>query len=94
LSAAILAPICEELVYRVVLQGWAQARTGPVMSITISTLIFVSIHQRFDWLPLAALAIILGYVYYRRRSLLAVVTIHALFNTTMLTFAILLRKSD
>ena len=33
------------------------------------------------------LALILGYVYYRRQSYLAVVVLHALFNGTMVTLS-------
>jgi len=92
LSAAVLAPLSEELIYRVLLQGWAQSRLPAVLAISISACQFVARHTVFDWLPLLPLALILGYIYYRRRSFLAVVTLHALFNGSMLTLAILSKK--
>jgi membrane protease YdiL (CAAX protease family) len=40
-------------------------------------------------LPLLPLALVLGYVYDRRHSYLAVVVLHALFNLTMLAAQLL-----
>jgi membrane protease YdiL (CAAX protease family) len=88
-SATVLAPLSEELMYRVLLQGWAQSRLPAGLAILISACLFVSRHTVFDWLPLLPLALILGYIYHCRRSFLAIVTMHALFNGSMLTLAIL-----
>lgn len=89
LCAAVLVPLAEELLYRVLLQGWSQSQISPVRAILFSSTIFCLSHQTADVLPLVPLAVILGYVYYRRRSYLAVVVLHALFNATMLTMAVL-----
>jgi len=40
-------------------------------------------------LPLVPLALILGYVYYRRHSYLSVVLLHALFNGANLWLALI-----
>lgn len=92
LSAAVLAPITEELLYRVLLQGWAQSNMDPWKAIAFSTFVFVVQHPPFDWLPLVPLALILGFVYNRRRSYLAVLVLHALFNGVMLGLAVLAKK--
>jgi membrane protease YdiL (CAAX protease family) len=92
LSAAFLAPLTEELLYRVLLQGWAQSHLAPWQAIVASSFVFVAQHSMSDWLPLLPLALILGYVYHRRRSYLAVVVLHALFNGVMLALAWLARR--
>jgi membrane protease YdiL (CAAX protease family) len=87
LAAVFLAPLAEELLYRVLLQGWTQSQIGPAQAIAFSSTIFCLVHGSADRLPLVPLAVILGYVYYRRRSYLAVVVLHALFNGTMVTLS-------
>jgi len=91
LAAVVFAPLAEELIYRVLLQGWAQSQMAPAKAILFSSVVFCLSHQTTDVLPLAPLALILGYIYYRRRSYLAVVVAHALFNATMLTLAVAAR---
>jgi membrane protease YdiL (CAAX protease family) len=92
LLAVVFVPLAEELIYRVLLQGWAQSQMAPVKAIVFSSVIFCLAHQTSDVLPLAPLALILGYIYYRRRSYLAVVVAHALFNAANLTLAVLTRS--
>jgi membrane protease YdiL (CAAX protease family) len=92
LSAVVLAPLAEELLYRVILQGWLQARLTPRAAILFVAAIFAFVHVeegRPDFLPLFPLALILGYVYYRRHSYVAVVILHALFNAMTLAFTLL-----
>lgn len=92
LSVVVLAPLAEELTYRVLLQGWCQSQIAPWKAILFSALIFSLVHGAPDCFPLFPLALILGYVYYRRRSLLSVVVIHGLFNATNLAFAVLTKS--
>jgi membrane protease YdiL (CAAX protease family) len=89
LSVVVLAPLAEELTYRVLLQGWCQSQIPPWKAILFSAVIFSLVHGTPDCFPLFPLALILGYVYYRRRSYLSVVAIHGLFNATNLAFAVL-----
>lgn len=91
--AALVAPIAEELLYRVLLQGWVQSHMEAPVAIVFSSFVFVLQHAPYDWLPLIPLALILGYVYNRRRSILAVVVLHALFNGVMLALALLTKKT-
>jgi len=88
-SAVILAPLAEELTYRVLLQGWCQSQLSPVTAILFSATIFSIVHRVPDCFPLFPLAVILGFVYHRRRSYVAVVVLHALFNATNLGLAVL-----
>lgn len=89
LVAVILAPLTEELLFRVILQGWLQSRIRPGWAIGITAFVFSLVHGWADALPLLPLALILGYVYYRRHSYLAIVVTHMLFNGFFLTIALL-----
>ena len=85
-SAVVYAPVTEELLFRVVLQGWLEKRLHPALAIAGSSLSFVAMHSTSwpDPLPLLPLAGVLGYVYYRRHILLAPVVLHAGFNAVNL----------
>ncbi|MBM84371.1 MAG: hypothetical protein CMJ78_27770 [Planctomycetaceae bacterium] len=80
LGAVILAPMAEELIFRVILQGWLSTRLPVWLSIGITSLAFSMIHGFPDMLPLLPLSIMLGYVFHRRNSYWATVFAHALFN--------------
>lgn len=87
-----LAPLVEELLFRVALQGALEREIPAVWSIILPAAAFACIHQNADWIPLFPLALILGYVYYRRRSFLANVVLHGLFNGISLLCALWLMK--
>lgn len=92
LAVIVLAPLIEELMYRVVLQGWAETRLTAGRAVLLVATVFALVHfdrGRPDYLPLFPLALILGYVYYRLHSYLAVVVLHGLFNATNLVLALL-----
>lgn len=92
LGAVILAPLTEELLYRVIIQGWLETRLSPWLAILFVSVWFAAIHSqdgRPDAIPLFPLALTLGYVYYRRRSLLATFTMHAAFNAANLGLALM-----
>lgn len=90
-SATIIAPLSEELTYRVLLQGWLESELRPWQAILVSAGTFAVAHEDFDRLPLLPLATILGYVYYRRHSFVSVVVLHGLFNGSMLAVKLLTR---
>lgn len=92
LEVVVLAPLVEELLFRVVLQGALEREIPAVWAIVLTAAAFACIHQTADWLPLFPLALIFGYVYYRRRSYLAVVVLHGLFNGISLLAALWLTK--
>jgi membrane protease YdiL (CAAX protease family) len=88
-SVVVVGPLAEELLYRVLLQGCVQSQMALWPAIVFSSAIFCLVHQPTDMLPLVPLALILGYIYYRRRSYLAVVVAHALFNAMNIALALL-----
>lgn len=89
ISAAVSAPLLEEFLYRVILQGWLTTFLPATIAIPAVAGLFCMVHGWRDGLALLPLAFILGYVFHRRHSYLSVVVIHALFNATMLTLQLL-----
>lgn len=92
LAVIVLAPMTEELMYRVVLQSWAETRYDARAAVLLVATVFALVHfdrGRPDYLALFPLALILGYIYYRLHSYLAVVVLHGLFNAANLAMALL-----
>ena len=88
-SAAVAAPLVEELIYRVVLQNWLEQQLPPRVALVVTAVIFSAVHRFPDALPLFPLAIVLGYLYQQRRSYLSIVIVHSLFNATNLAVLLL-----
>lgn len=91
IAAIVLAPLVEEILYRVVIQSWLQRVSGERVGLLVTAFLFAGVHRLPDAIPLIPLALILGYVYQQRRCFLTVVLIHILFNGTNLLFALLSR---
>jgi membrane protease YdiL (CAAX protease family) len=89
ITAAIMAPLSEEMMFRVVLQGALTRFSQPRIAIPVTAVAFAAIHGPIDGIALVPLALILGYVFDRRHSYVSVLVIHGLFNATMLTLALL-----
>lgn len=79
-AAVVIAPIMEELVFRVILQSTLVRWIGAEAGICVTAILFAAVHGFPDSLGLIPLAFLLGYVYHQRRSFLSVVVLHALFN--------------
>jgi uncharacterized protein len=77
------------LIFRAMLQEGLARRLGATPAIAITAVLFSLVHGFPDALALLPLAIILGYVYDRRQSVLSVVVIHALFNLTNILILLL-----
>lgn len=92
ISVTIAAPLVEELVYRVILQGWLETRMPVPLGIGFVALIFSAVHAMPDCIPIFPLALILGWVYHRLHSYTAVVVLHVLFNAANLGLALLMRR--
>jgi CAAX protease family protein len=88
LAAAVAAPLTEELIFRVVFQGLLESLVPAWVAVLLPALAFAAMHGRYDAIPLFPLALVLGILYHVRRSYIAVVTTHALFNATFLLLAL------
>jgi membrane protease YdiL (CAAX protease family) len=84
LTAVVAAPVAEELLFRVLLQGVLTEILPGAAAVAISSLVFCVVHKFPDSLALLPLAVMLGFIYLQRRSYLTVVLIHALFNAVNL----------
>lgn len=82
---AILPAIGEELVFRGALQNLMIRKFGIRPGIFITALIFTIIHRQFyNVLPMFALSLLLGYVYYLTGSLLTTIAMHLINNALSL----------
>jgi membrane protease YdiL (CAAX protease family) len=84
LSAVILAPLFEELVFRVILQSWLTTRIGAGAGLLAASVVFAGVHGFPDSLSLFPLAIVLGAAWQLTRRYWVIVTAHAAFNGVML----------
>ncbi len=76
----VMAPLVEELLYRVILQTWLIQHLGKVYGIALAAFFFASAHGFPDSMAIFPLGIFLGIVYQQRRSYIAAVSLHAIFN--------------
>jgi hypothetical protein len=89
LSISILAPLIEETLFRGFLQSFIRKHLGSTQAIWITAVCFSVFHFSFDQgvsnIPiigsLFCLALFLGFLYEKQRSLLASITLHTAFNT-------------
>ncbi|QOV21628.1 type II CAAX endopeptidase family protein [Anabaenopsis elenkinii] len=95
LTAAIAAPIFEELLFRGFLLP-SLTRYVPVWgAIIFSSLLFAIAHLSLsEILPLTALGVVLGIVYTRSRNLLAPMLLHSLWNSGTLLSLFILGSSN
>ena len=87
LTAVILAPIVEELQFRVVILGGIAQLGKPWLALGVSSVLFAFAHGFPDSLALLPLAFALGYTYLRRRSYVTVMLVHFLFNAFNMVLA-------
>ncbi len=80
LAAVVLAPLVEELLFRVILLGWLKTKTMAPHAVGISSLAFAFIHGPLDGAALLPLALLLGSLYDRQQRFLSVVVAHGFFN--------------
>ncbi|MGC4032860.1 MAG: CPBP family intramembrane metalloprotease [Tepidisphaeraceae bacterium] len=80
-SAAVVAPFFEELLFRGCVQNGLRRATGnPWLAIAVASILFASIHAKWTIPPIFVFSVLLGIVYERTRNLWATTIMHALFN--------------
>ena len=87
LTTVILAPIVEELQFRVVILGGIAQLGRSRLALGVSSVLFALAHGFPDSLALLPLAFALGYTYQRRRSYITVMMVHFLFNAFNMVLA-------
>jgi membrane protease YdiL (CAAX protease family) len=88
-TAVIVAPLAEELQFRIVLLGGVVQAGRKRIGWILSSVLFALAHGFPDSLALFPLSFTLGYAYMRRRSYLTVVLVHFLFNLSNIAMAVL-----
>ena len=83
--ASLVAGICEEVGFRGYMQRPLEERYGPVISISITSLVFVLVHLHQAWasgvlLGIFGISFIIGYLAYSTRSLLPGIIAHVTFD--------------
>ncbi len=88
ITIALMAPIFEELFFRgFLLKGLLNQTQKPALSIFTSAFIFALVHiNPWQFVGALILGCVLGFVYYRTRSLLNVMLLHSLNNGLGLYF--------
>jgi membrane protease YdiL (CAAX protease family) len=100
-SAAVVAPIVEEILFRLVLQGWleaaetrADAAADPLaepkpawLSLVVPALAFAGMHMGAwpDPIPLFLFGLALGWLYRRMHRLVPCIVLHAALNAASMT---------
>jgi membrane protease YdiL (CAAX protease family) len=84
-AAAVVAPVCEEFIFRGYFYGIGKRYFGSLASAMATSLLFAAIHLNLASLPgLFVLALCLTAAYERTGSLLVPMGVHALYNTASL----------
>ena len=86
--AVFVAPVVEELQFRVVALGGIAQLGWPRAALIISSILFAFAHGFPDSIALIPLAFALGYTYLRRRSYVTVMLVHFLFNAFNMILAL------
>ena len=93
-TAVVLAPILEEMLFRGIIQDSLVRKRGPWSGILIASAIFGLIHGIPQQVVAGfCLGIIIGFVYYKTRSLLSVIVLHAI-NNALATFMNLFESEE
>ncbi len=79
-AAIAFAPFAEETIFRGLIYPALRARAGVRGAMVGSAVLFATVHPAVDWVPLAAFAVALAWVYERTGSLLAPIAMHAANN--------------
>ncbi len=82
--ATVLAPFFEEVVFRAFLQAGMEKSLGPSAGIFLTAILFTVVHGAHAMLQVFPVAMALGLLYWRTRSLAACIAFHCCVNITAL----------
>ena len=80
LSAMVLAPIVEELLFRGFLYHGIRRKAGVKAALIVTSAVFALIHPPQVMAPIFVVGLSLGYLYERTGTLIAPIAFHAVFN--------------
>jgi membrane protease YdiL (CAAX protease family) len=92
LAAVIVAPVCEEIIFRGYLYPVAKKYAGSTVAALFSALVFAGAHGNVAaMLPLFVFGLVLVAVYEHTGSIWAPISVHLLFNGTTVAIQFLVR---
>lgn len=91
IGISMTAGICEEIGYRGYLQKPLEQKYGPIVAISISTIIFIVIHVHQAWLASIIITVIpisfmIGYLAYATNSLIPGIIAHVSFDIILSSY--------
>ncbi len=93
LLGAVVGPVFEEIFFRGFCYPIFKNRWGKVWGMVLSAAFFAGIHHTgFVFWPIFVLGIALAYIYEKRGSLVASITLHVTHNTFFLTYFFLVKQ--
>lgn len=93
LSIVVLAPLCEEFIFRGTVLRGITAKHSPAVAIAVSALLFGIIHLNFfQGVAAFLLGLFIGFVYYKTHSIWAAIFVHFVNNGFSFLMAALLPK--
>ena len=89
----LVAPLVEEIVFRGIVLASLRERWGDRAAILVSSLVFAALHLNlFSFLPIFAVALVLGALFVRSRSLWVNIACHSAFNGIGVILLLVLRS--
>ena len=82
----LAAPLCEEFIFRGLLQSGLRRSLPAWQAVTIAAALFAVMHPPAAMLPAFALGLCTGYAYERSGALLAPMLVHAGYNAALLAY--------
>lgn len=93
IAAVLVAPVCEEIVFRGYLFGFAKRYAGTWVAAIFSGLVFSAAHGNLAaLLPLLIFGIVLAFIYEKTGSIWAPIAVHFCFNSATVTIQFILRQ--
>lgn len=94
-GALIVAPVCEELLFRGLLQGFLEEKTGrTVLSVALTAIAFAAIHMSaYSFLPLLAVSACFSAARIKSGGLAAPVIAHSLYNALAMAATLAMRAA-
>ncbi|WP_316811479.1 CPBP family intramembrane glutamic endopeptidase [Pedobacter heparinus] len=94
IGALLLAPICEELIFREIILKGLLTRYSPKVSVFLSALLFSLLHfNQSQIIGAIFFGLFGGWIFYKTNSLGLVILLHFLSNLTSITIRLLLVKN-
>jgi len=93
-SAAVLAPVFEEIIFRAFIQKGIEKSLGRTPAILVTSVVFAAVHvDPLIMIKLFPLALALSIAYDRSRNIVANILFHMAFNFTSLVGALVIKQA-